>query len=150
MIAYRSGELPPEPTDRSGPNNRAEMQDFLGRLAAKHGSRKYTTNNRPSEWEVYSSDANDQVKLLKTRPGLLIVCQVDIVTLSTDCMSTKCYVSLFLPGHVYLRLISFEHETTTKIKCVQCPLSQTFMFSPLCSILCAPLLSLLFPSNVPC
>ena len=77
VIAYRSGELPPEPTDRSGPNNRAEMQDFLGRLAAKHGSRKYTTNNRPLEWEVYSSDTSDQVKLLKTRLGLQLVCLVD-------------------------------------------------------------------------
>ena len=34
------------------------MQEFLGRLAAEHGSRNYP--NRPTEWEVYSSDASDQ------------------------------------------------------------------------------------------
>ena len=56
--AYRTGEEPPGSTDRSSPENLAAMQDFLGRLAAKHGSRNYP--NRPTEWEVYSSDANDQ------------------------------------------------------------------------------------------
>ena len=58
VVAYRTGELPPQPTDRLGRNNRAAMQEFLGRLAAKHGSRNYP--NRPTEWEVYSSDAGDQ------------------------------------------------------------------------------------------
>ena len=34
------------------------MQEFLSGLAAKHGSGNYL--NRPTEWEVYSSDANEQ------------------------------------------------------------------------------------------
>ena len=34
------------------------MQAFLGRLAAEHGRRNYP--NRPTEWEVFSSDASDQ------------------------------------------------------------------------------------------
>ena len=56
--AYKTGEEPPSPTDRSSPENFAAMKEFLAKLAAKHGSRNY--RNRPIEWEVYSSDANDQ------------------------------------------------------------------------------------------
>ena len=43
--------------------------------------------------------------------GVFLRCQLSGET-SSDCMSTKCYVSLFPPGrgHVPLRLISFEHD----------------------------------------
>ena len=137
VIAYRSGELPPEPTDRSGPNNRAEMQDFLGRLAAKHGSRKYTKNRRPSEWEVYSSDASDQVKLFITRLGQQIVCQPNLMSLYS-CKGTYPSVG-FLWNIIQLAhwaTITKNPESRTKIKCVQRLWSQTTWFFSRVRALC--------------
>ena len=84
-------------------------------------------------------------------------------------MSTKCYVSLFLP----VRRISFEHDPTrkqhialyyffgvwatrNKNKDKMCAMSLVFDYSFFLQGLCSmftplwSLLSLLFPSNVPC
>jgi len=57
VLAYKTGELPPEASDRNEPRNLAAKTKFLTSLAVNTWR---TFPVRPVEWEVYSSRAYNQ------------------------------------------------------------------------------------------
>ena len=73
VLAHRTGELPPATSDRRGPRNLAAMTVFLASLAA---SNRRSYRARPLEWEVYSSDADNQ--------GVCSSCSAFAVTLAME------------------------------------------------------------------